>query len=559
MYLPNLRNGLFWDDEDWIVNNPAVHALSWRNISYVFTHDALAGVGLVSNYYRPVLFLSFLGNYMISGTNPIGYHLVNNFVHIANAVLIFLLLFHLFKRKLPAFLASFFFLIHPLQTEAVTYVSGRGDPLSVFFMLGALTVWLYRPRWKYWTGIPLAILALLSRETAVLFPVYLVIVLMTFVYRDGFWRSLWQSIKNAWPFFAISLAYGILRLTVLNFQNTLNFYRLPNVYTEHLVYRLYTFLEVIVTYFKLILVPTGLHMERDVIVKTSLLQWPVWFAIFILIGIIAMIVWRWRRGDRIWFFAWGMFFIPLIPTSGIVPINGLIYEHWLYFSFLGVGILVAMYLEKLWEYLKRQPPPWLVVFSLSLLTYSFFLGVQTVKRNIIWGDPKALYENIVRYEPHNVRALSNLANLYLAAGDKTTALRYYRQAVSENDIQPQPYYNLANVLVDTGDTHGAIQWYLKAIEVDPSFPYAYQNLSALYAQQGRFDEALKYLIILAALQEQNPQVWYNIALVADAMGNATLASESIQKAHRLAELYRPDLLEPIVNLQKQLLNEPRKK
>ena len=92
LYSFNLNNQLFWDDEDWIVNNPYVQSFSWSNVKFIFSHSALSGIGLVSNYYRPFLFLTFMANYIISGTAPIAYHLVNNFVHITNAVLMFFII-----------------------------------------------------------------------------------------------------------------------------------------------------------------------------------------------------------------------------------------------------------------------------------------------------------------------------------------------------------------------------------------------------------------------------------------------------------------------------------
>jgi len=138
LYAFNLHNPLFWDDADWILNNPAVHALTWTNIKFIFSHDVLAGIGLVSNYYRPFLFLTFLGNWLVSGPSPVSYHLVNNFIHIGNSILLFYLVRRWLKNSHAAFLAALVFLIHPLQTEAVTYISGRGDSLSLLCMLGGI-------------------------------------------------------------------------------------------------------------------------------------------------------------------------------------------------------------------------------------------------------------------------------------------------------------------------------------------------------------------------------------------------------------------------------------
>lgn len=146
IYAFNLNNPLFWDDTDWIVNNPFVHSFSLESIKNWFTENILAGIGLSSNYYRPFLLFTFTLNYVMSGENPAGYHLLSNAFHVANAILLFLIFLSVFKSKFISFWTSLIWLVHPLQTEAVTYISGRGDPLNVFFMLSALYLLITDPR-----------------------------------------------------------------------------------------------------------------------------------------------------------------------------------------------------------------------------------------------------------------------------------------------------------------------------------------------------------------------------------------------------------------------------
>lgn len=553
LYAFNFHNSLFWDDDDWIVNNLSVHQFSWTNLKFIFSHDALAAIGLRSNYYRPFLFFTFLLNYIISGDQPFSYHLINNSLHIANAVIIFLLIDAYLKKRLAATITALIFLIHPLQTEAVTYISGRGDPMLVFFMLLALVSFLFavglwpemkKPRFSliYWgLSIFFLILAILSRETAFLFPVYLAIFLMAFVSKDKFWPSFKKSIIKSWPYFLVSLMYGISRLTILNFQNTLNFYQQANIYANNLSYRIYTFLHVLVIYFKLIFIPTGLHMDREVLINTSLLQIEVWPSVLILLLILYLVIRDFNK-TRLWFFAWGIFFVNLAPTSGIFPINGLLYEHWLYFSIFGLAVLVGYYLDKIFDILKSNKKVFASrILIVILVIYGSFLCFQSVKRNIIWGKPIEFYESIIKYEPTSVRGLTNLATIYLDEGNIAQAKELLQKAVDIGDIQPQPYYDLANILRDQGDIAGAIALYKKSIEVSNHFPYAYQNLAIVYAKQGNLKEALASLEKLSELIPSSPEVWYNIGLINAAMGNRQAALESGQKALALlkkdSELY----------------------
>jgi hypothetical protein len=537
LYAPNLHNKLFWDDEDWIVNNPAVHSLSWQNIKFIFSHDTLAGIGLTSNYYRPFLFLTFLANYIFVGIQPIFYHLTNNAIHIANAVLIFYVLEETIKKRRVSIVAALLFLIHPLQTEAVAYIAGRGDPLSVLFMLAALLCFF-----REWKILPyiFAVLAVLSRETAFLFPVYLTIFLMAFRHREKFLVSLKKSIWDSRLFYGISLIYGILRLTVLNFQNTLNFYHQSNVYTEHLTYRLFTFMHVLAVYFKLIFVPTGLHMERDVAVNTSFFQWPVWLGGLIVLTVIYLLYHFYKKEKfeikvknnnisnfRLWLFGWGIFFVGLAPTSGIFPINALIYEHWLYFSLFGFVTIVAYYGDSLFQWLINHTRPLGYALGLIFVLFCMFLGAQTVRRNIIWGDLEGFYKEVLFYEPQNVRVLNNLANYYSDRGRLSDAEKLLWEAVDIGDIQPAPYYNLGNLLRDRGDYAGAIELYKKSILIDKNFPFSYTNLAAIYSQQGNLAQALEYLEQLKSIEPNNYSAYYNIGLIYHALGRKKDALESL--------------------------------
>ncbi len=553
VYSFNLNNQLFWDDNDWIINNNFVHAISWDNIKFWFTHDVLAGIGLTSNYYRPFLFLTFAFNYIISGVNPLGYHLFSNLIHIANGILVFLLIQRVFKKKLIAFLTSLIFLIHPLQTEAVTYISGRGDVLVVFFMLLAI-LFFYKAEnsimasqnrifgfsMSKFISVAFLILGVLSRETGIIFPFLALFIYVSFISEERFLRSIWRGLSRTWIYFAVVLAYGILRLTSLNFINTLNFYQSPNIYSEHLHVRLFTFLHVLVDYFKLLFVPTGLHMERSTTVHTSLFQWPVWLGALIVFSILVVLccLYKNRHPDfKIWLLGWGWFFIALGPVSGVTPINAVIYEHWLYLPMVGFWLIVSFYLVRLFDYLKsRSFNIFYLMLAAILTTYFSFFGFQAIKRNILWGNPAEFYKNILEYEPGSARINNNLGNTYFNQGDKEQAEFYYRKAIESANTFAQPYYNLGTILQSRGDISGAIQLYKKAIEINPDFYYSYQNLAFIYAQQGDLLKAADNIEKLKILIPTNPRVYYNSALVYLALNDKKKALEDLQAGLKYTEL-----------------------
>src|SRR3989344_2301944 len=505
----------------------------------------------ISHLFRrfwPILVLAAAGffifafNYVASGIQPIFWHLTSNLIHIANAVLVFFLLkrFDLGSSKrsnLLAFLTAFIFTIHPLQTEAVTYSAGRGDSLVVFFMFLALFLFIKSKDnpsksliYKF-ISLASAAIGILSRETGIIFPFLLVVFYIAFISTDKFLISIKKALKEAWLYFGVVIIYGILRLTVLNFQNTLNFYTAPNLYSENLWYRIMTFMHVLVDYIRLLFVPVGLHMERIVTVHTSLFQWPVWFGVMITVGIMWQ-VWRlYRAGDRtykIWLLGVGWFFVGLSPVSGIVPINAVMYEHWLYLPMVGFWFVISFYLLKMFDLLKSKKLPTLYfVLSALLVIYFSFFGYQAIRRNILWGKPIEFFKDILKYEPQSARVNNNLGNLYFNQGDKELARKYYMKSAAVEDVFPQPHFNIGGILQSEGDMFGAIKEFERAIEIDPNFHYSYQNLVVIYANQGDLTKAIEYAEILKRLRSNDPRVYYNAALLYLAINNHKSAIENL--------------------------------
>ena len=557
VYAFNLNNQLFWDDDEWIRGNVFVHNFSY--LKEIFTQNVEAGFGLNSNYYRPILLLSFVFNYVFGAENPFGYHLLSNGIHIVNGVLIFVLLAKFLSQR-ASFIAALLFLIHPAQTEAVTYISGRGDPMSVFFMLLALAFYLKSrsdlnlPKGGPWDLVEIfktrniflglsfisMILAILSRETAILFPLLLMTFYISFLPREKFIEALKKSFIISIPFWIVSIIYFFLRLTVFNFQNTLNFFKQSTPYSENLSFRLFTFGSALIEYFRILFVPTGLHMERSLLVNTSFFQWPVWFGAILVFIVLYVVFINLRTfkllNSRVLFFSWAWFFVALAPVSGIIPINAIIYEHWLYLPIIGFATLAGFYIDKFLDFLKIKKTGYLLLV-VSLVIYFSFFAVQSIKRNILWGNPIEFYEDILRYNSSSVRILTNLGNLYSKRGDLAKAEKLFIQAVESphENIFAEPHYNLANLYRDRGKIDEAIGEYKKAIETDPSFPFAYQNLATVYVNNKQdLVEGAKVLEQLKLIQPGNPRVYYNLGLIYLAMNNRESAIENLETGLEIA-------------------------
>jgi len=453
IYLPFLGNKFVWDDEQFIVKN--VYLTSWGFLPQIFTRNTIAGAGQASNYYRPLTTLSFRLDYWLWGLNPVGYHLTNAGLHVMAGIVLWLLLRRLGLVEKLAFWVSLLFVVHPVQTEAVVYANSRGDSLYALLLFSSLYWFTFpKPRRQVMAAAGWG-LSILAKEIAVggwgLF--MLVWGLILGRKREQGWTLVMMGV--------VVLVYAGLRLTWLDFGSPVNPY-------GPLPVRLLTFSRVMVEYGRLLLWPDPLHMERQVpLIETLASPYP-WLVGLVVLGM-GVSRSKWRK------FGLGWFLIMLLPVSGVVPINALIYEHWLYVPMVGFLVVGLTSLPAL-------PPNW-VMAGVAVV-----LAVLSWRQNYIWGEPIRFYEYTLKYG-QSARLHNNLAMAYAEAGRLTEAVGQYRQAIQLTDVYAQTHYNLANAYVALGENQLAEQEYLAALKLDSGFKFAYINLMVLYRRTGQAEKA----------------------------------------------------------------------
>jgi len=524
LYANTLPNQMFWDDFDNILNNQFIQ--NWRYFPKLFTENIIAGAGLMSNYWRPMLMATFSLEWHLWGNWAPGYHFINAALHIANAVLLFCILSRLLRSRNHnrsseknhsdkslrfgesagtycwlAFLTSLIFLVHPAQTEAVTYVSSLADPLSTLFIFSGIFLYLkYRtlctemasddhPRGGlesplYLLSLIAYCLALMTKEAAIVMPAFIFIIDLLFLNADSRTKErLRKAAGRLWPFLIIAAIYILLRATVLNFGGTFNLYEgKANVFTENFHVRLFTFFRVLVEYFKIIFWPADLHAERTVAIATSLLHPDVITGGLILTGFLAAAFTQLRHFPILSFgLLW--FLIGLAPVSNIaVPINNLIMEHWLYLPIIGIALIfvrLGMSIAEKWAYLRM---PLLGLFAVALT----LLSIKTIDRNRDWRDPITFYNHTLQYAPNSYRIINNLGMAYADTGDHAQAEETYRRAIKVEPSNPVAYHNLGNTYKETGERELAIENFQTAIQLDPEFIFSYNALANLYLEEGDY-------------------------------------------------------------------------
>ena len=491
-----LPNEMFWDDDDFINNNRFIKDFHYWPLW--FSQNLLAGSYLVSNYWRPLLLAVFSMEWHWWQNWVYGWHAVSVSVHILAAVTLYFLLNRLFANNLLALLTALIFVAHPVHNEAVVYVNSMGDSLAAFFVLSSLLLYArfrqsQKPAWgspAYWAALLLLPLGLLSKETG--FVLVGLLPLTDFLLLSKT-KSLGGRVKQtaaaAWPFFVLGLTYVVLRGTVLNFNNSFNFYNANNAFTTNPAIRLMTFFKALVQYTGFLFFPYQLRVERAFAWGQSLTEWDV-IAGGLLVGGMLFCAFKYWRTKPFISFGIGWFFIAIAPASNIlVPINAVIYEHFLYLPMIGIA-LIAVHLSLDWVQKRRIIPTLLTIFALIVI---LFCAIN-IRRNLDWRTSIGFYEQLITYRPDDYRVINNLGMEYANKGIFDKALAAYLKAIALDPQNPVAYHNIAGVYRDTGHIQLALENFHKAIELNPDFIFTYRSLAALYWRLGQYEQCKENLL-----------------------------------------------------------------
>jgi hypothetical protein len=387
-YLPSLLGPFHFDDYNVIVDYDTVH--SWRTL-----FDR-AGAGV-----RALLKASYALNWTIS-PDPFGFHLLNIALHAANSVLVYFIGRQLIPGNVRNYslLPALLFALHPMQTEAVTYISGRSSSLMATFYLGAMLAYLRGAHWG-WSCL-LFVLALATRETAVTLPAAL---LLIEVCRGTDWRTI---ARRQAPHWALLAAGGAVLLLNQRYWDLIAY-----GYGERSLYDNVLTQIGAVAYLIWHLITLG-DLNIDPALPT-ITEWTpsLAFQAILLFALLVIGVLNLRR--RPWL-AFGIlwFFLQLAPTNSIVPRIDAANDRQVYLACWGLFFALASLID--W--------PRTVAVALCLV----FAGASVI-RQLDYVDEILLWEASVRSSPWNARAHNNLGFAYYEAGRREDARREYYTAL----------------------------------------------------------------------------------------------------------------------------------
>lgn len=442
-YSNSLSNGFVFDDEYLVL-------IYSRPRSFSHLLDMLV------DSYRPIRNLSYILDFIVWGANPFGFHLTNVLIHAANTVLVFFLIRRFTIGSIVPALTALIFAVHPIQTDAVAYVSGRRDVLFTLFYLAAFHSYLtYRnnkSRISFVLFLVLWALGLMSKEMAVSLP--LVIFVWNFcefwpeeegsrarrffgAARKAFNRDRWLYIALAvaaiafiWYLLFVLYASGRAGLGGLHYWG-------GNVFAT-----LLTVARVHAWYFKQLIYPTPIAQYFGAFsVSTSLFDLRALGSLVVVgAAIVAGFLFLNRR--RLMAFAILSYFVTLLPVSQIIPHHELLADHYLYLPMMSFGLFVGLLVK---EFATKAGQARQVAYA-AVTVFIIALAVLTVIRNRDWKDELSLWQANYEAVPESPRASYNLGGLNIRQDPRKAETLLKQSLASDPSFEPA-YLSLARLYV----------------------------------------------------------------------------------------------------------------
>jgi Flp pilus assembly protein TadD len=541
-YWPSLRGVFLLDDDVYIVGNPDIKQL-WPLRRHLAAPD------------RGVLRLTLALNYAIGGIKPLGFHIFNLAIHLFASLTLYGLVRRtiacLAKTNRPsgkldehspeiadaanarsagslAFAVALVWVIHPLTTQAVTYVIQRSESMmALFYLLTLYCVARGATAVKSW---PWYVAAIISCGAGMgCKPVMVTVPLVVLIYDRLFLAESWRNMmrKRWWVYLVLAaeaLSSGALEGVVAKEPNagaTVGFgYRGISPW-EYLISQP----GVILHYLRLAVWPRPLCFDYD---------WPpatisvtTGMAGVLILGLLAATVWGLSLKRRISFLG-AAFFIVLAPTSSFVPIKDLAVEHRMYLPLAAVIALIVLASDRLSRSASKS---WRTVV---LGTAALVLGGLTIQRNRVYGSAIDLWGDVIAQRPNNARAWSHLGNAQMEAHRLDDAIASFRASLQAKPDWAEIENNLGNALAQAGRLDEAAEALKNALAHSPVLTHVHFNYAIVLQKLGRSEEAIEHYRAGLAATPQLVPPRINLADALRAVGRLPEAEAEMRTAIQYA-------------------------
>lgn len=572
-----------FDDDEYVTENPRVRAgLTKETFIWAFTE-------FHSNNWHPLTWLSHALDCQLFGLDHPGRHLMINLLfHIANTLLLFLLLRRMTGAVWPSGFVAALFALHPLHVESVAWVSERKDVLSAFFwMLTMLAYTRYTEEPKitrYLAALLLFVLGLMAKPMLVTLP--FVMLLMDYwplnrlpEYQDPkitprasrltphascFKPLIWEKL----PFFALTVISSIITVFA---QRAGGLVRSLEVFPMSV--RIGNAMVSYIAYISKMIWPRNLafHYPHP---GTSLPLWKAAAAGLLLAGISAAVI---RAGRKYPYLTvgWLWYLGTLLPVIGLVQVaSQAMADRYTYIPLIGIFIMMAWGIPAL----IRERPYQRVILSVCACLILIGCGVLTRFQVNHWKNSVTLfshtlnvtennylannslgaalekqgyYKEAARYltealriKPDGVQAHYNMGVVADHQGKNQAAIKHFSQALRFKPDFANAHYNLGIALKRQGDLKGAVRHFYEAVKVRPDFAEAHNHLGSALSKQGKEDEALKHYYRAIRINPDYAEAHNNAGTVLKRQGKYKEAVRHYYQALKL----KPDFAEARLNL-----------
>lgn len=521
-YSNSFRVPFYFDDFPCITQNPVV-----QHFSQLFELDRLRQLGLEEDIRnslitRVVTYATFALNYRLHGYALPGYHLVNLTIHLVNALLVYKVVQVTascnrrarggdasYRDNHLALLVALIFVLHPVQTNAVTYITQRFTSLASLFCLTSLLSYVYavlaseiwRRRLYYGLSLLALLLAMFSKEIAFTLPA--LIALYDIAFLPGEAHQRWRRLA---PLAAtmILLPLTVFRLAATSeitggeVSHSLDLANLGGVSRWDYFF---TQWRVIVTYLRLIFLPANLNLDYDYPLYGSPVEPVVLISGFLLVSLLILgfyLLFRPRQGDENGQGEWRLagyglvwFFFTLAMESSIIPLDDLIQEYRLYLPSFGLILAAVVAGNRLRRRLMLITPRLGSVMVVLAIVVVATLGITTFARNQVWQEELRFWQDAVTKSPDKARPHINLATAYLLRRQQSDAMMHARMASTGHGHSWITRYQLALLFHNLGDDQAAIGEMREAIRLAPGRALFHGVLGQLSVNTGDITTAVK--------------------------------------------------------------------
>jgi tetratricopeptide (TPR) repeat protein len=499
VYLNSLNGAFVSDDIRSILKNPWIGDLG-RNLSG----------GNLSQ-------LTYSLNFHLTRFHPFIYHLTNLLIHFGVVILAYFFLLQITNQEI-ALIASAFYAVHPLNTEAVSWISGRPYCFGALFLFGSLLLYIFAFKknnhfyYYYFGSLTLFIIALFTNNK-------LIASLLIF----GLYELVFGKIIKRWrwliPYFILTLLFVVYLIQPFQTRVAVE----NPEYAGGIIWfnPIHQIPIAVTSYLQLFVWPMDLTLYHEDM-SFSLVNYLIRVGIFVIL--LGSLIYFYRK-EKLLFFGFSFFLFSLVPTMLPIKIAWVVAERYVYFGLIGLCLVVAWALVK---GLKKYPQILLVVTMILV----FLLSARTIIRNQDWRTRETLWVATAKVSPTSSKAWNNMGDIYAGKKDFQNAIRAFQRAIELRPNYVDAHHNIGVTYSQMEDYENAILWFQKAIAINP-IPQSYNDMGVAYFYLGDLAKAEESLKKAIELGPNIFQSYNSLGLLYMEMGRYEEARQALEVAIQL--------------------------